>query len=74
MIYDVGPGNMRIRFSPDGIHWSDEVILEGLGKVGDTHNNAFWDEWRGKYVLITRKFIGERLVYRSESADFLKWP
>ncbi len=73
MVYDVGPGNMRVRFSADGIRWSDEVTPEGLGKVGDTHNNAFWDEARGKYVLITKKFLGERLVYRSEGADFLKW-
>lgn len=73
MIYDIGPGNMRVRFSADGLHWSDEIIPEGLGKVGDTHNNAFWDPRLGKYVLITRKFLGERLVYRSESTDFLKW-
>src|SRR6185437_11107406 len=46
---------------------------EGLGKVGDTHNNAFWDEGQGKYVLITKKYLGERLVYRIASADFLKW-
>ena len=41
--------------------------------TGDTHNNAFWDERLGKYVLITRFYLGERLVARSESRDFLHW-
>jgi hypothetical protein len=73
MVYDVGPANMRVRFSADGLRWSEEQIPLGLGKVGDTHNNAFWDERLGRYVLITRKFLGERLVYRSDSPDFLRW-
>jgi hypothetical protein len=73
MIYDTGPGQMKARFSKDGIHWSDPVVPEGLAKCGDTHNNAWWDERLGKYVLITRIFLGQRLVWRSESSDFLKW-
>lgn len=73
MIYDVGRGKMRVRFSPDGLHWSDPILPKGLGPTGDTHNNAFWDERLGKYVLITRIYRGERLVARSESKDFLNW-
>lgn len=73
MVYDVGSGKMRVRFSPDGLHWSEPVVPDGLGPAGDTHNNAFWDEASGQYVLITRFFLGERLVYRSQSADFLHW-
>jgi hypothetical protein len=76
MIYDVGarlPDNMRTRFSPDGIHWSEPTPPAGLGTVGDTHSNAFWDEWQNRYVLITRLFLGERLVARSESADYRQW-
>lgn len=73
MVYDVGYGKVRVRFSPDGIHWSEPVTPKGLGQTGDTHNNAFWDAARGKYVLVTRLFLGERLVYRSESDDFLDW-
>ena len=73
MIYDVGPGAMRVRFSPDGRHWSEPVTPQGLGRSGDTHNNAFWDPRLGQYVLITRQFLGERLVFRSQSKDFLEW-
>ncbi len=73
MIYDVGRGKMRVRFSPDGLHWTDPVVPEGLGNVGDTHNNAWWDPDRQAYVLITRIYRGQRLVARSESEDFLHW-
>jgi len=73
MIYDVGLGKMRVRFSPDGLDWGDPVRPVGLDTVGDTHSNAFWDERLGKYVLITRIYRGERLVARSESEDFLHW-
>jgi hypothetical protein len=73
MIYDVGRGQMRVRFSPDGVHWSEPLIPEGLGMTGDTHNNAWWDERIGRYVLITRFYLGERTVARSESDDFLHW-
>ena len=64
---------MRVRFSPDGIHWTEPIIPEGLGRVGDTHNNAWWDPDLGKYVLITRLMLGQRLVARSESDDFIHW-
>jgi hypothetical protein len=74
MIYDVGRAMMRVRFSPDGVHWSDPVEPQGFTQdPGDTHNNAFWDERLGKYVLITRFFPGERTVARFESPDFLHW-
>jgi len=76
MLSDIGarlPNNMRASFSPDGIHWTEPSQLEGLGSSGDTHTNAFWDERRGKYVLFSRLYRGERLVSRSESADFLHW-
>ena len=74
MVYDVGLGKVRVRFSVDGVRWSDPVVPEGLGESGDTHNNAFWDARLGRYVLITRQVEdGGRLVYRSGSEDFLKW-
>jgi len=74
MIYDVGLGKMRARFSPDGVRWSDPIEPQGFtSRTGDTHNNAFWDERLGKYVLITRFFLGERLVARYESSDFIRW-
>ena len=79
VIYDVGFNLFRVRFSPDGIHWSQPVEPKGLTlpgaqvKTGDTHSNAFWDERLGKYVLITRIYRGQRLVARSQSSDFLEW-
>lgn len=74
MIYDVGLGKMRARFSPDGRHWGEPVEPRGLTpRTGDTHNNAFRDERLGKYVLLTRLVLGERLVARSESSDFIHW-
>jgi hypothetical protein len=79
LIYDVGFSQLRVRFSPDGIHWSGPVEPQGLvlpkgqGTTGDTHNNAFWDDRLDKYVLITRIFRGERMVARSASSDFLRW-
>ena len=76
MLSDIGarlPDNMRASFSPDGIHWTPPGPLEGLGNSGDTHTNAFWDDRLGKYVMFSRLYQGERLVSRSESADFLHW-
>lgn len=74
MIYDVGQGKLRVRFSPDGRHWSEPLEAKGFGaQHGDTHNNAFWDERLGRYVLFTKQYVGERLVARFESEDFLNW-
>lgn len=67
MIYDVGLGKMRVRFSADGIRWGEPIEPKGFGtRTGDTHNNAFWDARRGKYVVITRFVLGERTVARRE--------
>ena len=47
---------------------------EGIrARNGDTHNNAFFDEKSGKYLWFTKLYLGERLVARAESADFLNW-
>ncbi len=74
MIYDVGPGKMRTRFSADGVRWSEPVEPQGFGAYhGDTHNNAIWDERLQKYVLFSRAYLGERLVARFESDDFHNW-
>lgn len=73
MVHDEGRGNLRVRFSADGIHWDAALTPKIAGAVGDTHNNAFFDPHTGNYVLITRLFEGERKVARSESKDFLNW-
>ena len=74
MLYDVGPGKMRVRFSADGLRWGEPLEPKGFTPyTGDTHNNAFWDERQKKYIAITRFYLGERLVARSESQDFLTW-
>ena len=74
MVSDVGLGKPQVRFSADGIHWGEAIKAEGFGaQNGDTHNNAFWDEGSGKYVWFTKLYLGERLVARLESDDFLHW-
>lgn len=74
MVYDVGLGKLRVRFSADGIHWGEPQEVKGFSaQHGDTHNNAFWDERIQKYVWFTKLYIGERLVARFESDDFVHW-
>ncbi|HEX8916057.1 MAG TPA: hypothetical protein VF796_27160 [Humisphaera sp.] len=74
MIYDVGLGQPRVRFSSDGIRWGDPVEAKGFGpRNGDTHNNAFFDDRLGKYVAFTKLYLGERTVARFESDDFVNW-
>jgi hypothetical protein len=64
---------MAVRFSPDGLHWSDAVDCPEIEARGDTHNNTFWSPELKKYVGITRLFFGQRIVGRTESPDFLHW-
>jgi hypothetical protein len=74
MVFDVGQGRPRARFSPDGVHWGETKELEGFSaQQGDTHNNAFFDARSGKYVWFTKVSLGERLVTRLESDDFQHW-
>ncbi len=73
MIFDQGPGQMLLRFSADGVHWADPVKPEGVGAMGDTHNTAFWDPHHNRYIMISRLFLGERLVHASTSQDFVHW-
>ena len=74
MVYDVGLGKLRTRFSADGVHWDEPHEVAGFSpQHGDTHNNAFWDDRIGKYVWFTKLYLGERLVARLESSDFVHW-
>lgn len=74
MVYDVGLGKPRVRFSADGIHWGDGLEPTGFkASQGDTHNNVFRDPKTGKFVWFTKMYLGERLVSRLESDDFLNW-
>ncbi len=74
MVYDIGLGQPRTRFSPDGMKWSEPQEPKGFASYNcDTHNNALWDERSGKYVWFTKAFLGERLVARFESTDFVNW-
>jgi hypothetical protein len=74
MVYDTGLGQLRARFSADGIHWGEPQAMLGFGpRNGDTHNNAFWDERTDRYLWFTKLYLGERLVARFESTDFLHW-
>jgi hypothetical protein len=74
MVFDVGLGKPFARFSADGIHWGEPVAMLGFtAQQGDTHNNAFFDPRSGKYLWFTKMYLGERLVSRLESDDFLHW-
>jgi len=74
MVSDVGLGKPQVRFSADGIHWGEALAAKGFGaQNGDTHNNAFWDQRSGKYLWFTKLYLGERLVSRFESGDFIHW-
>ncbi len=74
MVYDTGLGKPHVRFSADGVHWGEPVDAEGFGaQNGDTHNNAMWDERLKKYLWFTKLYLGERLVARFESDDFIHW-
>jgi len=74
MVFDVGLGQPRVRFSPDGIHWGETLEPKGFtAQQGDTHNNAFFDTRLGKYLWFTKLYQGERLVTRLESDDFQMW-
>ena len=74
MVYDTGLGKPHVRFSADGVHWGEPVDPVGFGaQNGDTHNNAMWDERLKKYLWFTKLYLGERLVARFESDDFIHW-
>jgi len=62
-----------VRFSADGLRWSEAVDCREIGAPGDTHNNAFWSPELKKYVGITRLREGQRTVGRTESTDFVRW-
>ncbi len=64
---------MAAAFSPDGYHWTEPKLCPEIEVPGDTHNNAFWAPEIGKYVGITRLKSDQRLVARTESADFIHW-
>ena len=71
---DENTKSMAVSFSPDGLHWSAPTQCPRIEAAGDTHNNALWDEGSGTYVGITRLWIDrERVVGRTESADYLTW-
>ena len=64
---------MHVRFSADGLHWSEAVPCPEIAARGDTHNNACWCNELSRYVGITRLWDGQRIVGRCESPDFRRW-
>src|SRR5204863_593439 len=64
---------MATAFSSDGLHWSSQILCPEIQVPGDTHNHAFWSPELCKYVSITRLKTDQRLVARTESADFIHW-
>jgi len=77
---------MWMSYSPDGIHWTNDMDTEmprWRGAHGDTHNQILWDERIRKYVIYFRlwnqdhKLVGDkhsrRIVGRMESDDCRCW-
>ena len=71
-----------VRFSEDGIRWSEAVPCPEIEAHADTHNSSRWVPELQKYVTMTRIHrgqpfprhpIGQRVVGRTESSDFLRW-
>ena len=68
-----------LRFSPDGLHWSEPKPCEGIDSNSDTHNNMLWAPDIERYVAIVRlrsgadRRSGQRVVARSESTDLKTW-
>lgn len=73
MFFTIPREHLCVSFSRDGIHWQDPIPLETPHVRGDTHNNTFWAPTRNRFVGITRRFDGFRIVTRTESEDFVHW-
>ena len=64
----------RVRFSPDGLNWGQEIECPEIEAGGDTHNSMVWSSELQKYVGIVRLHDGrQRISGRTESANFVKW-
>ena len=71
-----------VRFSKDGLHWSEAVACPEVEAHAATHNSTRWVPELKKYVTMTRLLrgqpffrhpSGQRIVGRTESSDFLRW-
>ena len=71
-----------VRFSKDGLRWSEAVPVPEVEAHADTHNSTRWVPELKKYVTMTRIHrgkpffrhpAGQRVVGRTESSDFLRW-
>ena len=71
-----------VRFSADGLRWSESFPVPEIEAYADTHNSTRWVPELKKYVTMTRihrgkPFFrhpnGQRVVGRTESSDFLRW-
>jgi hypothetical protein len=63
-----------LRFSADGLRWSDPLRCAGIQSRGDTHNNMLRVPGEDRYVGFVRlREGGQRVVGRTESADLQQW-
>ncbi len=75
---DARPDRMATAFSADGLRWSQPLPWPEHSAAGDTHNNALRLADDGRYVALTRGWVGAaddrvRVVLRTESEDFVHW-
>ena len=66
-----------VRFSPDGINWSQLILTPEIGDDVSASHIAFWTPDLGKYVAFVRQFSEPsprvRQIPRTESPDFVHW-
>ncbi|MBI4582828.1 MAG: hypothetical protein HY717_02170 [Planctomycetes bacterium] len=62
----------QVWFSPDGLRWSEPLVLD-LGGRSDTRNNVLWSSELSRWVGITRFDFAPRSIGRTSSEDFVRW-
>lgn len=75
--YHVDGGGLGAFASPDGIRWrpfTERRIITSKVSGFDSHNLAFWDPLRHRYVAFCRLNTGGlRRIATCESEDFIHW-
>jgi len=60
-------------FSADGLNWRCDEEHPWIRRQSDTANNLLWNPRTGRYQMIVRRHLAERLVYCVESEDLETW-
>ena len=64
-------GGLATRTSPDGIRWSEPLLIKNTERVGDSHNTLFWKPDTREFVVLAQLKDGS--IGRIASKDFRNW-